>query len=442
MGVFDFLKKKNKGIDDVKFNSQQFQNEVCALTIWQLEENNDNPDRAISELKKVGLNDIQIELILKKANQFLVAKRENYLSQPGIEEALFNSDAFQNKTLDKVYQVYFEQEQRYDAVLKELLDQGFNYSQANAIVEKLKKRISASIDDFQAQLDSGAISEIKVRPNPEHVKENADADTVDKYIGFGAFQMNRGDLENALELFDKAIELNEKATLAYANKGVLYSKKGAFDQALECYNKALEIEPDHVGILENKMNLQFELLNENNENEFITTVKTILKYDPIHPNALIYIVQYYLKENDLQNALQSVKRLFADFHREDSAIQLLLNVFGSLPTDVALNEFSVYKNEINDEAKYQLDYCKGLYFMGLQRYDDAIVTFEKLNKWQEFSWNYYQMAISKNFQNKTDECLALLKKTFELEPELKEDARQVSFLQNLATNSVFMELTK
>lgn len=441
MGIFDFLKKKNKGIEETKFNSQQFQNEICALAVWQFEQHNDNPDRAISELKKIGLNDKQIESVLKKANQFLVKKRENYLNQPGIEESLFNSEAFQNETLDKMYQVYFEKEQRYDVVLKELLDQGFNYSQANAVVEKLKNRISAAIDDFQSQLDSGAISEIKVKPNPDHRKENTDADTVDKYIGFGAFQMNRGDLENALELFDKAIELDEKATLAYANKGVLYAKKEAFDQALECYNKALEIEPDHIQILENKMNLQFELLNENNEAAFITTVKTILKHDPIHPNALIYIVQYYLKENDPENALQSVKRLFANFHREDSAIQLLLNVFGSLPVEVALKEFSTYKNEISAEAQYQLDYCKGLYFMGLQRYDESIATFEALNTLQEFSWNYYQMAISKNFQNKTDECLTLLKKTFELEPELKEDARQVPFLQNLATNSIFIALT-
>lgn len=60
----------------------------------------------------------------------------------------------------------------------------------------------------------------------------------------------------------------------------------------------------------------------------------------------------------------------------------------------------------------------------------------------EFSWNYYQMAIVKNFQHKTDECLALLKKTFELEPELKTDAVSLPYLQNLSSDRNFIELTK
>ena len=80
--------------------------------------------------------------------------------------------------------------------------------------------------------------------------------------------------------------------------------------------------------------------------------------------------------------------------------------------------------------------------MGKKDYEKAISTFDHLNKEREFSWNYYQMAIIKNFQDKTDECFYLLRKTFELEPELKEDAKQIPDLQNLSTNSNFIELTK
>ncbi len=52
MGLFDFLKNKNTGIEDNKFNSMQFQNEVCALALWKLEQHNDVPDEAKKELKK------------------------------------------------------------------------------------------------------------------------------------------------------------------------------------------------------------------------------------------------------------------------------------------------------------------------------------------------------------------------------------------------------
>lgn len=440
MGLFDFLKKKEVGIENIKFNSRQFQLEICALALWKLEENNGKPDIAISELKKVGLNDEQVQVILKKVNQ--LGKEKDNSNLNGIDEKQFNSEKFQRELLDASHEFYFKNNHSYDAVKQDLTVKGLNDSQATEIISKLKAKINGMVDDFTQQLDSGKISEIKIKPNPEHVKGKVDSEQVDKYIAFGAYQMDRGDLENALELFDKAIELDENATLAYANKGSLYTKKDQKDKALEFYNKALKIEPNHVEILENKMDLLFKMMTDQNEKEFIETAATILKNDPQHPNALIYIIQFHVKENDLENALKSVKILFSNFHSESIAIQLLLDVFHKLPNERALNEFSILRNELNDNAKYQLEYCKGLYLMGIKEYEISISTFENLNNQHEFSWNYYQIAIIKNFQNKTDECLTFLKKTFELEPDLKEDAKEIPYFQNLATNPAFLDLIK
>lgn len=442
MGIFDFLKKKNIGIEESKFNSQQFQNEICALALWKLEENKGNPDVAFNELKKIGLSDDQIAMTLKKTNQFIDVEKQVNSNIIGIEANVFKSDNFQTEILDSSFELYFKNKHSYDAVKQDLQKKGLNEIQTEEILSKLKIRINGMVDDFQSQLDTGVISEIKIKPNIEHKKGGVDSEQVDKYIAYGAYQMERGDFENALELFDKAIELDENATLAYANKGALYTKKEDNNKALEFYNIALEIEPNHIQILENKMDLLFEMMNETNEREFIETAKKILENDPLHPNALIYVIQNYLKENDLENALNYVKKLFANFHSENIAIQLLLDIFHKLPNERALNEFIVYKNEINEEAKYQLEYCKGLYLMGIKEYDKSISTFEDLNKLQEFSWNYYQIAIIKNFQNKTDECLTFLKSTFALEPELKEDAKQIPYFQNLKTNTKFIELTK
>ncbi|MGF2413463.1 MAG: tetratricopeptide repeat protein, partial [Ferruginibacter sp.] len=88
------------------------------------------------------------------------------------------------------------------------------------------------------------------------------------------------------------------------------------------------------------------------------------------------------------------------------------------------------------------EYCKGLYLKGMGKYDEAINVYEQLNQLQEFSWNYYQMAIIKNLQNKTNEAIKLLKITFTLEPELKNDAKQFLQLQNLWGNIEFIEITK
>ncbi|NOT94649.1 tetratricopeptide repeat protein [Ferruginibacter sp.] len=360
----------------------------------------------------------------------------------GIDESTFNSSQYQNEILAFVQVKYFEHRQNYETVLAELEKQGLNNEQGYVVVENLKQLNSKMANEFQQELDSGRITEIKINPNPEHKRGRVDKDQVDKYIGYGAFQMDRGDLDNALELFDKAIELDDKATLAYANKGTLFLKRGDNEKALQFYNKALEIKPNHVLILENKMDLLFEMMNESNEIEFINTVKSILQNDPGHPNALIYIIQFYLKENNIESALKSVKILFANHHSENIAIQLLLDIFHKLPEDKALNEFETFKIILTDKAKYQLEYCKGLYLKGMGKYDEAINVYEQLNQLQEFSWNYYQMAIIKNLQNKTNEAIKLLKITFTLEPELKNDAKQFLQLQNLWGNIEFIEITK
>ncbi|WP_294247475.1 hypothetical protein, partial [uncultured Chryseobacterium sp.] len=68
MGLFDFFKKKKQektGIENLKFNSVEFQNHICALALWKLKENNMNPNIAVYEMKKVGLNEEQVHIILE-----------------------------------------------------------------------------------------------------------------------------------------------------------------------------------------------------------------------------------------------------------------------------------------------------------------------------------------------------------------------------------------
>ncbi|QXP78793.1 MULTISPECIES: hypothetical protein [Winogradskyella] len=143
----------------------------------------------------------------------------------GIDINTFNSKQYQTEITALAQTLYFENDHNYKIVKAKLGKQGLDDNQSNVIIENLKKINSKMVNEFQADLDSGKISEIKIQPNPEHKKGNVDKDQVDKYIGFGAYQMERGDLDNALELFNKAIELDDKATLAYANKGTLFAKK-------------------------------------------------------------------------------------------------------------------------------------------------------------------------------------------------------------------------
>ncbi|WP_163411370.1 tetratricopeptide repeat protein [Flavobacterium ajazii] len=445
MGIFDFFKKKRNGIEDSKFNSTQFQNEICALALWKLEENDLNPNIAIYELKKVGLNTEQINSVLEKTKTFLNKDLNISHSQNlGIEEIKFNSEDYQKEILDYAQKLYFQNNHRYEIVKHELFKDGLSNEQADEVVEKLQRKNSEMVNDFQKDLDSGLISEIKIQPNPEHKKENVGKEEIDKYIGYGAYQMERGDLENALELFDKAIELDENAALAYANKGKLFSLKNDNQKALFFINKALEIEPNHSEILDNKVGTLFDLLIEGkiSEDEFIENINEILERDSENPNAIFYIIQHLLRQNQVDNALQNLIKLFKINFRDKDTLKLMLNIFGHLSEERALEQFNVFENEVNEEAKYQLKYVKGLYLKRIGKFDDAIKLYAELNKIQEFSWNFYQIAIMKNLQGKTEESLIFLKTTFNLEPELKEDAKNFPELQNIWTNPEFIQITK
>lgn len=444
MGIFDLFKKKKQGIDESKFNSTQFQSEICALVLWKLEENNSNPNVAKYELKKVGLNEEQINFVLEKVKKFVKNEKINSSSQSsGIDELKFKSEKYQIEILEHAQELYFENNHRYEIVEHELFKEGLSRKQAKEIASKLEIKISGMVDDFQNELDSGRITDIKIKPNPEHKKRNIDKDQVDKYIGFGAYQMERGDLDNALELFNKAIELDNKATLAYANKGTLFAKKGDILKAVEFYNKALEFEPNNIQILENRMDSMYEIIATVGEEKFIESVKDVLNVDKKSPNALIYIIQYHIKQNNRELALKYLKTLFSDYYSEQIAIQLLLQIFNSITDkEKAFIEFDRLESGISDEAKYQMNYCKALYLKGVRDFEEAIELFKQLNKQQEFSWNYYQIGIIKNIQNKTDESLKFLKKTFEIEPNLKQDAKQYSELQNLWDNPEFIKIAK
>jgi len=59
----------------------------------------------------------------------------------------------------------------------------------------------------------------------------------------GAFLLNLGRYEEALETFNEAIEIIPKCGFALNGKGVALMNLGRHEEALDIYNKAIEINP-------------------------------------------------------------------------------------------------------------------------------------------------------------------------------------------------------
>lgn len=180
MGLFDFFKKKDKGIDKDEFHSEKFQKSILSVALWKYNESNAQPKEVIEELKKLGLSDSQ--------GQYMVDQVQSMLSKSSVKDEIKSicEEEFakgKDSYVNQAQKIFFQNNYNFEIVTQELFDLGLNLDQVDEIIEALKSNNASMINDFQQQLDSGSIAEIKIHLNPEHTKENVDKDQVDKYIG-------------------------------------------------------------------------------------------------------------------------------------------------------------------------------------------------------------------------------------------------------------------
>ncbi|WP_421943628.1 tetratricopeptide repeat protein [Pedobacter sp.] len=212
--------------------------------------------------------------------------------------------------------------------------------------------------------------------------------------------------------------------------------------AFESLKSYLLINPTDKQAVDFTVNLAFELIEKIGEAKFIETVDECLILDVQNPTVIGYKIQILIKQRNIQEAIDRVEQLFISYYHQQYVLNLFTGVFNLLEKNEALARFESFAEKLDNDGKYQLTYLKGIYLKGLNDYDDAINLFNDLNAERKFSWNYYQIAIMENLKGNMEKCLLNLKKTFELEPELKEDARSYHELKNLHDNLHFLSLLK
>ena len=68
-------------------------------------------------------------------------------------------------------------------------------------------------------------------------------DSIDELIKIGKKQLEDGQYDDALNLFQKAILLNRNDPDLWNLKGIALRSLGRYNEAIECFNKLLEIDP-------------------------------------------------------------------------------------------------------------------------------------------------------------------------------------------------------
>jgi len=68
-------------------------------------------------------------------------------------------------------------------------------------------------------------------------------DSIDELIKMGKKQLEDGQYDDALNLFQKAILFNQNDPDLWNLKGIALRSLGRYNEAIECFNKSLEIDP-------------------------------------------------------------------------------------------------------------------------------------------------------------------------------------------------------
>jgi tetratricopeptide (TPR) repeat protein len=68
----------------------------------------------------------------------------------------------------------------------------------------------------------------------------------------GMDRVRRMEYDEALEIFDKVLDMNPEISEAWNNRGVALFRLGRAEEAIESYNRALAIEPQNLDALRNK----------------------------------------------------------------------------------------------------------------------------------------------------------------------------------------------
>lgn len=197
---------------------------------------------------------------------------------------------------------------------------------AKNVENSLKESLKKTLDEFERLMNkaklSGEISDKKVEVEPsvgrkldeifEKVKQ------VEKLVGFpkdaqsallkANWHVNKEDYQNAIDLYDWALNLEPDSNAAWNNKGAALERLGRFEEAIKCYEEALRIRPHYYMYLNNKGSA---LNNLGRYEEAIECFKATLKTEPDNIDTLPNLSEAQIALGKTTEALESIARAFA-----------------------------------------------------------------------------------------------------------------------------------
>lgn len=199
---------------------------------------------------------LQDESVIMKNGIYWCYIEKYGLPGDNVQEIINNKNGFLVKTAG------------FDAIMLAIGKILFKDKVDPAIVEKnLKNKINLQIENYGKQYDKLIAEEKESKTNlneseieygknlkelndqieqSEIKREKDNQMTSGDYIRSGNRYYDKKDYQNALESYNRAVELDENNAVAYYNRGCVFSRQKEYNKAIADYSKAIELDKNYV----------------------------------------------------------------------------------------------------------------------------------------------------------------------------------------------------
>jgi superkiller protein 3 len=237
--------------------------------------------------------------------------------------------------------------------------------------------------------------------------------SAEQYFNEGVTLSNQGKKAEALQAYDKAIQLNPYYVLAYCNKGNVLNSLGMREEAIQAYDKALQLKPDAMTYF----NKGIVLKALGKKEEALQAYDKAIQLNPDY--ALAYSSKGIIL-NDLGKKEEAIQAY-------DKAIQLkpdyaeAYNNKGAALNDLGKKEeaLQAYDKVIQLKPDYASAYYnKGTVLDDLGKKEEAIKAYDKAIQLKpDYPSAYYNKGTVLTVLGKREEAIQAYDKAIQLRPD-------------------------
>jgi superkiller protein 3 len=151
-----------------------------------------------------------------------------------------------------------------------------------------------------------------------------------EYMNQGLAYDGKGNFDEAIKCYEKAIEIKKNNHKAFNNMGLSYFKKGNHDKAIECYEKALKIKEDSIETF-NNMGIAYN--GKGNYDKAMECYEKAVEIKNDFPDAFYNMGITYSRKGNYDKAIECFEKaveIRKDFHQASGNSGFLYFKMGNL----------------------------------------------------------------------------------------------------------------